>query len=689
MQAHEGPTTSLPSGLHRYAGQLEALSVRLSFGQLEDPSRAGQEQQESACIKAIKSFLLRPGPSRLAGQPEWLLEPEVEAQAEQPLGLELSVCVGEPRCGRAGPGSWLGSCPARKLADVSLTGYATGGKSARCESVARVARKLPQGAFNARNKATSCPLSSVFSSQLAATLCCSTEDCRLPGKPALNHLGLAGPNSDLDWTRKGSDTDLADERDLVSDSGQSLLLNRAPRSAPIGPDLALSQRQAATLESLDPLGFLVSQLNSNKRRKDDHQQQHDKDIDTCRSEDAKATMRTDSDTDNSGSKGNCEQLPLGSQREFGSMTSQRCTAEIQRLSQHTRLDVEHHNVDGTAEIAAPIGGAETKANRDGAKDTCLAAGLLGTGCARQTIRFMMENHGFSSNGSAAPVARTVAREAPGRPSDNARAGSARPPPTQRPSAGALCLASLRVDPLRRTVRFRPELGQRVALAERLVYWLHLGPAGAEPERWPRARLERARHALLAPAAEPAPVHAPAHGAPPAELGVQLQVHWAHPLEPALARTSLFLRYQLLLNRRLLCSGSSLTSRPNRRGKFNLACLERLLLVRPARHDQLLLSFQLFSSDFYRDALEGYAQVRLPVALAAELGGAERNRLKLELPVIKPKLCSLRDKIRYKLTGQLPSGWRKVLCDNVSSCALDIIAYLALLDLFRRECSRAS
>lgn len=687
--ASVGATAGLPSGVHRYAGPLAALRLRLSVASLD----SGPDLQQDGRIKPIKSFILS-ARADLAG---WQLEPEVDATAS--VRLELGLRVAAARCGWRPASSALTSAKLgadwSKLADVRGAGYATG-NAPRCETIDRLARKLPQGAFSVRNKGTSrAPATILRRSQSEQALCWSLARARALltlGKPAANRLGSAGQDLDLDWTRKGSDidTDTQEEEgndydsdnaaadDLVSDSAKILLLNRAPKAATVGPDLALGQQRAAQLDAssamklLDPLDLLASQLSFLQAKAVATNDTNDDDDDTDRTTVLVAgncignrqidTSTNELETGGGGSKGAADQV--GSQREFDTMTSERCTAEIQRSSQPGRIDVERHNVDGRQQIAAD-GRESTKANRDGgAEDTCLCAGLLGTGCARQTIHFVVENHGFSSNGSTTTVARTPNQEALGRPSDNdGRAGLA-PPPTRAPPAGAVCLASVHVDALQRTLRLRPELGQPVALDQRWFYWLELAPScERSPDSGFELGLELARHALLSrPALTQSGWHRSA-----GSLVIQLHLHLVHQVEPALSRASLFLRYQLSMGRRTLCLGSSVTSRANRRGHFNFATTESLVVrdVLCSSQQELVLSCQLFSRDFYRDTLEACAQVRLPVAsgAASQRSGA-RNRL--ELALVKPELCSLRDKIRYRLTGQLPSHWAKVLRQNVSS-----------------------
>lgn len=99
--------------------------------------------------------------------------------------------------------------------------------------------------------------------------------------------------------------------------------------------------------------------------------------------------------------------------------------------------------------------------------------------------------------------------------------------------------------------------------------------------------------------------------------------------------------------------------------------------------EIIIVLEFYSSDFYRDKLQGWSHISIPIKLTKECRG---NFLSLSLsdkdkdkrrqlrwctctkreiirPVIRPELCSIIDKLRYYLIGQLPESVPEV--DNVS------------------------
>lgn len=83
--------------------------------------------------------------------------------------------------------------------------------------------------------------------------------------------------------------------------------------------------------------------------------------------------------------------------------------------------------------------------------------------------------------------------------------------------------------------------------------------------------------------------------------------------------------------------------------------------------EIVLLLELYSSDFYIDKLQGWTHLSIPVCLDRTTARPQRQRrqqqqqqqpgttTRHELPVIRPTLHSLMDKLRYHMIGQLPAS----------------------------------
>lgn len=97
--------------------------------------------------------------------------------------------------------------------------------------------------------------------------------------------------------------------------------------------------------------------------------------------------------------------------------------------------------------------------------------------------------------------------------------------------------------------------------------------------------------------------------------------------------------------------------------------------------EILVVLEFYSSDFYRDKLQGWTYLTIPIELnkayhylsTSSSSSVDRRQLtkctcthkpnQLLLPVVRPELCSIIDKLRYYFIGQFPNTIPEV--DNVS------------------------
>lgn len=643
MREADGGGATFPSGLHRYAGDERRLRLRLVFAKVGNHVAGPDRQSATRPWLPIKSFILQ-------ARPEWRIEPEVEAPNSQRWPVEvalLSRCVGGARCRKENRceetpwnGGARGACGRGSTsAEPEIDSVTSSERWRRQDSselaqiakigrIGRPARKLAKGGKLVRNKGTSGALpSGILSARLG------NSDCANGSQPEAGLLDATksepepapavGSCNQSDRIHLSSDLDIdlvalagADSwPDLFSDKGERLLLNRrAKASADLVLDLALNRHELGEMRAPAAGGA---------------------DLEEQIAGDGLAEQTTTP-------AGNSSQLfeaPDSSRIERKRLVEPKSALVGSDPAEIGELEWNNGGALETTQIAAR---GRTKGNAMDGEDSCPGCGL-----GQTLIVVTMENYGSVV---ARGATGTLEHEATGLelPVSDKRSrplGGGPAPPSQ-----LLLLASLRLDRLARQIHFRPDLGQPVALGADLFYWLELAeelPGSLEPV------LGRLRAALDAPPLSVPPKQTPVGAR---LLCIRLDLHQARDF--TCTCPNLFVRYTLKLGRRQLFEGSTVTSRANRRGHFHLCASQSLLVPEEDPADDLALTFELYSSDFYRDRLEACGQARLP------LGSANWSRA-LELPVVRPELSSLLDKLRYRLTGQLPPGWRDLWHQNVS------------------------